>query len=85
MMNVPAYVGEETSHFSDWPGGHPIQWNPEPGTLLSRVQTTGNILLTGNVFPASTSILLDVRNAIDAVPSGLQTALLSDEFRIAFQ
>ena len=76
-MNVPVYVGEETSHFSAWPGGHPLQWSPEPGTLLSRVQTTGNILLIGNVLPASTSTLLDVRSAIDVVPSGLQTALLS--------
>ena len=83
MMNVPAYVLEETSHFSDWPGDHPTQWNPEPGTLLSQVQATRIFLLIGNVRSASTSTLLDARNAIDAVyPGGfllLKTAVLSDE------
>ena len=49
---------------------------------MSQVQATRIFLLIGNVCSALTSTLLDVRSAIDAVPSGLQTALLSDEFRI---
>ena len=50
-----------------------------------QVQASSVFVLIGNVCSAGTSILLDARNAINAVASGLQTALLSNEFHIASQ
>ena len=71
-MNVPVYVGEETSHFSDWPAS---------SNLPSQVQTTEDILLIGSVSIVATSTLLDALNAIDAVSPGclLSPALPPDE------
>ena len=46
-----------------------------------QVQASRVFVLIGNVCSAGTSTLLDARNAIDAVGSGLRTALLSDELR----
>ena len=49
-----------------------------------QVQASRVFVLIGNVCPASTSTLLDARNAIDAVLPGLQTALLTNQPRSAF-